>query len=306
MKVIFMGTPEFCVPVLENLVKHHEVICVYTQPPRPAGKGYQLRPTPIHEKAEELGIPVRHPVSLRRVGEQVEFFELGADVAVVCAYGLILPQAILDAPKHGCINIHASLLPRWRGAAPIQRSIQSGDNKTGITIMQMDAGLDTGDMLMTGEIPITDCTDTPALHDALSEMGADLIIKTLDDLENIKPVPQPSEGATYAEKLQKSEALIDWTLPAVQIDRNVRALKPVPGTYFVYKDERIKVLEACVSSDESKEAPAGTVISESPLMVACGEGVLKLNRLQREGKKPMAAEDFQKGYTIKAGEKLAL
>ncbi|MBR4927104.1 MAG: methionyl-tRNA formyltransferase [Alphaproteobacteria bacterium] len=306
MKVVFMGTPDFCVPVLENLVKHHEVVCVYTQPPRPAGKGYQLRPTPIHEKAEELGIPVRHPVSLKQVGEQVEFFELGADVAVVCAYGLILPQAILDAPKYGCINIHASLLPRWRGAAPIQRSIQSGDSKTGITIMQMDAGLDTGDMLMTGEIPITDCTDTPTLHDALSQMGADLIIKTLADLDYIKPVAQPSEGATYAEKLQKSEALIDWTLPAVQIDRNVRALKPVPGTYFVYKDERIKVLDACVSSEEAKEAPAGTVISEMPLMIACGEGVLKLNRLQREGKKPMAVEDFQKGYTIKAGEKLAL
>lgn len=306
MKVVFMGTPEFCVPVLENLVKHHEVVCVYTQPPRPAGKGYQLRPTPIHEKAEELGIPVRHPVSLRRVGEQVEFFELGADVAVVCAYGLILPQAILDAPKYGCINIHASLLPRWRGAAPIQRAIQSGDDKTGITIMKMDAGLDTGDMLMTGEIPITDSTDTPILHDALSEMGADLIIKTLDNLDNITPVKQPDDGSTYAEKLQKSEALIDWTLSAAQIDRNVRAFKPVPGTYFIYKDDRIKVLEACVASEEAKEASAGTVISESPLMIACGEGVLKLNRLQREGKKPMAAEDFQKGYTIKAGEKLAL
>ena len=306
MKVVFMGTPDFCVPVLENLVKHHEVICVYTQPPRPAGKGYQLRPTPIHLKAEELGIPVRHPVSLKNVDEQVEFFALNADVAVVCAYGLILPQAVLNAPKYGCINIHASLLPRWRGAAPIQRAIQSGDNKTGITIMQMDAGLDTGDMLMTGEVEITDCMTTPVLHDILSEMGADLIVKTLAQLDTIAHIPQPSEGTTYATKLQKTEALIDWSLPAEQIDRNIRAFQPVPGTYFIYKEERIKVLEACVSSSETKEAKAGTVISENPLMVACGQGVLKLNRLQREGKKPVSAEDFQKGYTITLGENLAV
>ena len=306
MKVVFMGTPDFCVPVLENLVKHHDVICVYTQPPRPAGKGYQLRPTPIHVKAEELGIPVRHPTTLRNVDEQVEFYELGADVAVVCAYGLILPQAILDAPKYGCINIHGSLLPRWRGAAPLQRAIQSGDDKTGITIMQMDAGLDTGDMLMKGEIPLTDCITTPVLHDALSLMGTDLIIKTLEQLDTIPHIPQPSEGATYAEKLQKSEALIDWSLPAEQIDRNIRAFKPFPGTYFIYKDERIKVLEACISSTDSKEETAGTVINESPLLVACGQGVLKLNRLQREGKKPVSAEDFQKGYTITVGENLAL
>lgn len=306
MKVVFMGTPDFCVPVLENLVKHHEVICVYTQPPRPAGKGYQLRPTPIHVKAEELGIPVRHPVSLKNVDEQVEFYELGADVAVVCAYGLILPQPILDAPKYGCINIHGSLLPRWRGAAPIQRAIQSGDDKTGITIMQMDAGLDTGDMLMTGEIPITDCTTTPVLHDALSLMGADLIIKALEQIDTLPHIPQPSEGATYAEKLQKSEALIDWSQSAEQIDRTIRAFKPFPGTHFIYKEERIKVLEACVAATESKEETVGTVISENPLMVACGQGVLKLNRLQREGKKSVSAEDFQKGYTIAVGENLAL
>ena len=306
MKVVFMGTPDFCVPVLENLAKHHDVICVYTQPPRPAGKGYQLRPTPIHTKAEEMGIPVRHPASLKSIDEQVEFFALNADVAVVCAYGLILPQAVLDAPKFGCINIHASLLPRWRGAAPIQRAIQSGDDKTGITIMQMDAGLDTGDMLMTGEIEITNCTTTPVLHDALSEMGADLIIKTLANLENIMPVSQPEQGATYASKLQKSEALIDWKQSADQIDRNIRAFTPFPGTYFMYKDERIKVLGACVAASDSKEAMAGTVINESPFMVACGQGVLKLNRLQREGKKPVSAEDFQKGYTIAVGENLAL
>lgn len=306
MKVVFMGTPDFCVPVLENLAKHHDVICVYTQPPRPAGKGYQLRPTPIHTKAEEMGIPVRHPASLKSIDEQVEFFALNADVAVVCAYGLILPQAVLDAPKFGCINIHASLLPRWRGAAPIQRAIQSGDDKTGITIMQMDAGLDTGDMLMTGEIEITNCTTTPVLHDALSEMGADLIIKTLANLENIMPVSQPEQGATYASKLQKSEALIDWKQSADQIDRNIRAFTPFPGTYFMYKDERIKVLEACVAASDSKEAMAGTVINESPFMVACGQGVLKLNRLQREGKKTVSAEDFQKGYTIAVGENLAL
>lgn len=306
MKVIFMGTPDFSVPVLEALAAHHDVICVYTQPPRPAGKGYQLRPSAVQAKAEELGIEVRYPVSLKSVDEQVDFAALKADVAVVCAYGLILPRPILEAPTFGCINVHASLLPRWRGAAPIQRAIQAGDTKTGVTIMQMDVGLDTGDMLMQESVQIDACTTTPVLHDALSALGADLIIKTLANLSDITPQKQPQEGVTYAAKLNKAEALIDWHKSADELEHKIRAFQPVPGTYFIYKDERIKVLEACVASSESHEAEAGTVINENPLVVACGTGVLKLNRLQREGKKAMAAEDFQKGYTIHQGESLAL
>lgn len=305
MRVVFMGTPEFSVSILNALVQKHDVICVYTQPPRPAGKGYQLRPSAVQARAEQLGIPVRSPVSLRNVDEQVEFASLNADVAVVCAYGLILPRPILDAPKRGCINVHASLLPRWRGAAPIQRSIEAGDTQTGITIMQMDVGLDTGDMLMKGEVPITRETTTPILHDALAVMGADLIVKTLDVLDAIKPQKQPDEGMTYAAKLEKREALIDWTKSADEIERKIRAFIPVPGTYFMYKDERIKVLSARVTGQSIEETPS-TVISENPLCVACGTGVLELVRLQREGKKPVDAADFQKGYTLHQGERLEI
>ncbi|MGN1062764.1 MAG: methionyl-tRNA formyltransferase [Alphaproteobacteria bacterium] len=306
MKVVFMGTPAFSVPVLEALAAHHEVVCVYTQPPRPAGKGYQLRPSAVQEKAEELGLTVRYPVSLKNVDEQVDFTALNADVAVVCAYGLILPQPILSAPKYGCINVHASLLPRWRGAAPIQRAIQAGDRQTGITIMQMNAGLDTGDMLMQKTVEITPCMTTPVLHDALSALGAELIIQTLDSLPDIVPQKQPEQGITYAAKLNKAEALIDWHKSAEELDCTVRAFQPVPGTYFIYKEERIKVLAACVASADSYEQTPGTVISATPLLVACGRGVLKLERLQREGKKAMSSEDFQKGYTIAQGESLAI
>lgn len=303
MKVVFMGTPHFSVSILDAVAKHHEVICVYTQPPRPAGKGYQLRPSAVQIRAEELGIPVRSPISLRSVDEQVEFSALNADVAVVCAYGLILPKPILEAPKYGCINVHASLLPRWRGAAPIQRAIQAGDSQTGITIMQMDVGLDTGDMLMEGVVPITDETTTPILHDELAKIGADLIVKTLDSLDTIVPEKQPLDGATYAAKLQKSEALIQWTLSADEIERMIRAFEPIPGTYFMYKEERVKVLKARVAGEGTEETP-GTVIAENPLLVACGKGVLELLRLQREGKKPVSVGDFQKGYTLKQGERL--
>lgn len=305
MRVVFMGTPEFSVSILNSLVKYHEVICVYTQPPRPAGKGYQLRPSAVQVRAEELGIPVRSPVTLRNVDEQVEFSGLNADVAVVCAYGLILPKPILEAPKHGCINVHASLLPRWRGAAPIQRSIEAGDSETGITIMQMDVGLDTGDMLMSGVVPITEETTTPLLHDKLATMGADLMIKTLATLDTILPQKQPIEGVTYAAKLEKREGLIDWTKSADEIGRKVRAFMPVPGTYFMYKEERIKVLAARALGDITEEV-AGTVISQMPLCVACGTGVLELLRLQREGKKPVEASDFQKGYTLRQGERLEI
>lgn len=303
MKVVFMGTPDFAVPVLEKLAEKHQVICVYTQPPRPAGKGYKLTPSPVHQKADELGIPVRTPISLRKSEEQQAFADLNADVAVVCAYGLILPQAILDAPKKGCINIHASLLPRWRGAAPIQRAIQAGDSQSGVTIMQMDAGLDTGDMLLVETCPIQSDTTAQMLHDTLSEMGARLIIQTLD--LNLKPIAQPTEGITYAEKIQKSEALIDWNLSATQICRNIMAFNPYPTAYTVYNGERIKIFTA-VTMDEITDKPAGTILDED-LKIACGSGtVLKVLTLQRAGKKMMSASDFMKGNSLTVGEQFAI
>ena len=303
MKVVFMGTPDFAVPVLEKLAEKHQVVCVYTQPPRPAGKGYKLTPSPVHQKAEEFGISVRTPVSLRKSEEQQAFADLQADVAVVCAYGLILPQAILDAPKKGCINIHASLLPRWRGAAPIQRAIQAGDTQSGVTIMQMDAGLDTGDMLLVETCPIQSDTTAQMLHDTLSEMGARLIIQALD--LDLKPIARPTEGITYAEKIQKSEALINWNLSATQICRNIMAFNPYPTAYTLYKGERIKIFTA-VAMDEITDKSAGTILDED-LKIACGNGtVLKVLTLQRAGKKMMSASDFMKGNSLTVGERFAI
>ncbi len=303
MKVVFMGTPDFAVPALKALARFHDVICVYTQPPRPAGKGYQLRSSPVQKAAEELGIPVRFPTTLKSVDEQIEFQELKADVAVVCAYGLILPKAILEAPRLGCINIHASLLPRWRGAAPIQRAIEAGDKQSGVTIMQMDTGLDTGPMLMKETVYITPTTTAGILHDALSEIGADLIVRVL--AEHPTPVAQPEEGVTYASKIQKSEALIDWTQEATTVLRKILAFNPFPGAYFIYKEERIKVFEAVVEKMTTTEK-AGTLI-DNQLRVACGNGtVLRLIQLQREGKKVLLADDFIKGMPMKRGEMIAI
>jgi methionyl-tRNA formyltransferase len=227
MRVIFMGTPDFSVPALRALAARHEVVCVYTQPPRPAGRGQQPRPSAVHLAADALGLPVRHPVRLREAGAQAEFAALNADVAVVVAYGLILPQAVLDAPRHGCLNIHASLLPRWRGAAPIHRAILEGDNETGICIMQMEAGLDTGPVLLRRATPIGEAETTGALHDRLSMMGAEMICAALDDLPALVPVPQPEDGITYAAKIDKSEARIEWSLPAARIARQINALSPL-------------------------------------------------------------------------------
>ena len=303
MKVIFMGTPDFAVPVLEALDENYEVIAVYTQPPRPAGKGYKLTPSPVHQKAEDLGIPVYTPTSLKKEDEQKIFAELNADVAVVCAYGLILPKAILETPKRGCINIHASLLPRWRGAAPIQRSIQAGDKESGVTIMQMDIGLDTGDMLMKESCPITADTTGQMLHDTLSEIGARLIVQTLAD--NPTPTPQPSEGVTYAEKIQKSESLIDWQKPADELARLIMAFNPYPATYTLFNDERIKILTA-FATDMTTDKPAGTIL-DSKLHISCGNGtVLKITMLQRAGKKAMTTEDFMKGNGLPVGANFAV
>ena len=298
-----MGTPDFSVPVLEALATHHEVICVYTQPARPAGRGNKLVPSPVQQAAEKLNIPVRTPVSLRKDNATQEFQELGADVAVVCAYGLILPQGVLDAPKMGCINVHASLLPRWRGAAPIQRAIEAGDSQSGVTIMQMDAGLDTGDMLLKGIVPIDENTTAQVLHDALSKQGAELIIKVLNNMP--APEKQPETGITYAEKIQKSEALIDWTLPAQQIKNKIMAFNPYPAAYFLLNGERIKIFNAKVE-EASTNAPAGQVLDDE-LLIACGNNTaLRLTELQREGKKRMFAADLLKGFELKKGVNLAV
>lgn len=303
MKVVFMGTPVFAVPILQALAKNHEVVCVYTQPPRPAGKGYKLVSSPIQEAAEKLGIPVRCPFSLKKEEEQIPFMALEADVGVVCAYGLILPSAVLEAPKLGCINVHASLLPRWRGASPIQRAIEAGDKQTGITIMQMDVGLDTGSMLLKKTVQIDEDTTAGKLHDALSALGAQMIIQVLN--ENPVPTPQPDAGITYAEKIQKQEALIDWMLPALHIKHKIMAFNPYPGAYLMFKGERIKVFDAEIVR-ESHQTKPGTILDDN-LLIACGKGTcLRLTVLQRSGKKKLPAEEFLKGFIIPKGENVAL
>ena len=300
MRVVFMGTPDFSVPVLKALMTKHEVVCVYTQPPRPAGRGQKLTPSPVQKEAEANGIMVRYPVSLKSESEQHLFEMLNADVAVVCAYGLILPTAILSAPKLGCINVHASLLPRWRGAAPIQRAIMAGDKQSGVTIMQMEAGLDTGDMLLSESTPITEHTTAGQLHDKLSEIGARLILKVLDKMPTA--VPQPFDGVTYAHKITKEDCLIDWTKTADVVSAQIRGLSPYPKAYFNYNGESIKVLQATVLPDLTKES-AGTVLDDN-LSIACGLGtVVRLDALQRAGKGIVERADFLRGFPIKAGEK---
>ncbi len=299
MRVIFMGTPDFAIPVLEALTTKHTVIAVYTQPPRPAGKGYHLTPSPVHQKAASFGIPVYTPISLKNEEEQKKFAALKADVAVVCAYGLILPATVLNTPLKGCINIHASLLPRWRGAAPIQRAIEAGDSESGITIMQMDVGLDTGDMLLKKSCPITAETTGESLHDTLSTMGAELILKALD--ENMQPQPQPTKGVTYAEKIQKDESLIDWALPADQLAHKIMAFYSYPATYTVYHGERIKILKAHATQLTTDQA-VGTIL-DSNLHIACKNGtVLQIDFLQRAGKKALSTADFMQSDFLKIGD----
>ena len=301
MKIVFMGTPDIAASVLRRLASAHDVIAVYTQPPRPAGRKMQLQASAVQQVAEELNIPVRTPLTLKKPEAQSEFASLNVDVAVVCAYGLILPDTVLKAPKMGCINIHASLLPRWRGAAPIQRAIEAGDAESGITIMQMDSGLDTGDMLMRGIVPITPDMTAGDLYEKLTQMGGDLILKTL--AENPMPIPQPTEGATYAEKIKKEEAQIDWHLPANRIERQIRAFNPFPVAYFMNGAERIRVFRTEVE-DNSTQSEPGTVLDDR-LLIACGEGTaLRLTVLQRAGKTKMSAEEILKGWTLPKGTKL--
>ena len=299
MRVIFMGTPEFSVSVLDELVNAgHEIAAVYCQPPRPAGRGKKDRPTPVHARAEELGLEVRHPVSLKGEAEQAEFAALNADVAVVVAYGLLLPQPVLDAPKHGCLNIHASLLPRWRGAAPIHRAIMAGDSHTGICIMQMEAGLDTGPVLMREETLIGAEETTLQLHDRLAEMGAGLIVEALMALEDLTPEPQPEEGVTYAHKIEKAEAQVDWTKPATEVDRKIRGLSPFPGAWCEVDGQRVKLLASRLA--EGAGTP-GEVLNDT-LTVACGDGAVELLKLQRAGKGAQDREVFLRGFPIAKGQ----
>ncbi|HEY4136121.1 MAG TPA: methionyl-tRNA formyltransferase [Alphaproteobacteria bacterium] len=307
MRIAFMGTPDFAVPALRALAAAgHDVAAVYSQPPRPAGRGQSEKRSEVHEAALALNIPVRTPVSLKTPEAQAEFAALGLDLAVVVAYGLILPKAILAAPKHGCFNIHGSLLPRWRGAAPIQRAILAGDQETGITIMQMDEGLDTGPMLLRDSVPITSGSTAETLHDALAEMGARLIVQALADLTagKLTPTPQPAEGATYAKKLSRDDGVIDWRRPAAEIERQARALTPWPGAFFSHDGKRIKLLAASARAASSQKAP-GTVLDDK-LSIACGSGVLTLTRLQREGRAALEADAFLRGYALPAGTQLDL
>ena len=294
MRVVFMGTPEFSVPALDALVAAgHELCCVYTQPPRPAGRGKKDRPSPVHLRAEALGIPVRHPARLRDPVDQAEFAALQADVAVVVAYGLILPQPVLDAPRLGCLNIHASLLPRWRGAAPIHRAIMAGDTETGVCIMQMEAGLDTGPVLLRLSLPISPQDTTGALHDRLSALGAAGITQALSQLDSLTPDPQSDVGVTYAEKIDKAEAQVDWTRSAVEIDRQIRGLSPFPGAWTMAGDTRIKLLASRVVAGSG--AP-GAVLQG--LTIACGDGAVEILRAQRPGKKAAEAEIFLNGFAL--------
>ena len=312
MRIAFMGTPDFAVPALKALhTAGHEIAAVYSQPPRRAGRGKKVTPAPVQRTAQELGLEVRTPVSLKGEAEQKEFAALDLDAAVVAAYGLILPQAILDAPKMGCINIHASLLPRWRGAAPVQRAILAGDEETGITIMQMDIGLDTGPMLAVLSTPISrfSIDNAGLLTEELAGMGAHLIVEVLDDFKNYEPLPQPSKGVTYAKKIEKHEARLDFSESAIIVERKIQAFNPQPGAYFEHDGQRIKILENDDDleidgeeevDDDKVYGPPGTVLDDS-LLIACGTGVIRPTVIQKAGKPKMTLSDFLNGTTIPKG-----
>ena len=301
MKLAFMGTPDFAVPILAALIEAgHQIAVVYSQPPRPAGRGHKERLSAVHAFAAGHGLTVRTPKSLKSPEEGQAFAALALDAAVVAAYGLILPPAILAAPRLGCLNVHASLLPRWRGAAPIQRALLAGDAETGVTIMQMDAGLDTGAMLLTGRVPITPATDAQGLHDSLAALGARLIVEALARPPGLPAETQPEHGITYAAKLDKEEGRIDWSRSAAELDRLVRALNPWPGVWCELDGERLKVLAA---RPIAGSGPPGAVVAP-PLVVACGDGVLALDRVQRAGRAPMSAEQLLRGRAVPPGARL--
>ena len=300
MRIIYMGTPDFAVPALDALAKAgHEIAAVYSQPPRPAGRGKALRPSPVHQRAMEMGVEARTPLTLKDNAIQAAFAELRADVAVVAAYGLILPPAVLAAPKFGCLNIHASLLPRWRGAAPIQRAILAGDNVTGVTIMDMETGLDTGPMRAKHVTPIEDKT-AGELTQELATAGAELMVEVLDDLDLHPPVPQPAEGVTYAAKIDKAESRIDFRRDAHQVERQVRAFNPFPGAFFEYRGERFRILAAHV---EDHAGSAGELLDNS-LLIGCGHGAIRPILIQRAGKGAMSPGELLRGYDMPAGSRV--
>jgi methionyl-tRNA formyltransferase len=309
LRVIFMGTPDFAVPVLAAIAgQGHEILAVYTQPPRPAGRrGLELKKSPVHQKAELFNIPVHTPVSLKSQFEQQALVELDADVAVVVAYGLILPPAVLNAPRFGCLNAHASLLPRWRGAAPIHRAIMAGDKETGVAIMKMDEGLDTGPVALEEKVAIGSRTTTGELHDILAGHAADLTVRALAALErgSLKLVPQPEEGVTYAAKISKDEARVDWSEPAEDIDRKIRGLSPFPGAWCEVDlgkgRERLKLLR---SSQAEGNGDPGTILDDK-LTIACGEGAVRLIQVQKAGGKPVDATSFLRGNALAPGSRLS-
>jgi methionyl-tRNA formyltransferase len=307
LRLVFMGTPDFSVPVLaEILAAGHEVVAVYSQPPRKAGRGMAEQPSPVHRFAEEHGLPVFTPVSLKDAAEQEVFAGLGVDAAVVVAYGLLLPKPVLEAPRLGCLNLHASLLPRWRGAAPIQRAIMAGDTQTGVMVMQMEEGLDTGPVLLAEHVSIATDETAGRLHDRLSEIGASLMVRALAALArgSLEAVPQAEEGVTYAKKITKEEARIEWSRPASELDCHIRGLTPFPGAFFEVGSgknaTRIKVLRAVPTMKSGR--PGEILSAEDTIIIACGEGALEISELQRAGKSPMRARDFLRGYPLTVGE----
>jgi methionyl-tRNA formyltransferase len=307
LRIVFMGTPDFSVPTLaEILGAGHEVVAVYSQPPRPAGRGMAERPSPVHAFATSLGVPVQTPTSLKSTAEQEAFARLGADAAVVVAYGLLLPLPILNAPRLGCFNLHASALPRWRGAAPVQRAIMAGDTETAVMVMRMAEGLDTGPVCLSEAVPIGAETTAGELHDELARRGAGLMVRALGALERgaLDCAAQAEDGVTYAAKIDKAEARIDFSKPAAEVHNLIRGLSPFPGAWFETgaegKRERIKVLRAAVT--EGSGAP-GEILDDA-LAVACGEGAVRFLELQRAGKKPMAARELLRGFALPAGGQL--
>ena len=297
MRLAFMGTPEFAVPTLDALVAAgHDVATVYTQPPRPANRGKKLTPSAVHQRAEELGLLVRSPLSLRQEDAQADFAALGLDVAIVAAYGLILPPAVLNAPVHGCLNVHGSLLPRWRGAAPVQRAILAGDSTTGVMVMQMEAGLDTGPVRATTEIEIRDKT-TGQLTQELAELGAELMVRTLADMEAFPCVAQPEDGVTYAAKIDKAETKLNFSVSAEAVERQIRAFSPAPGAWFEFEGERYRILAADIVT---ANGATGTIMDDQ-LTIACNTNAIRPTRIQRAGKPAMPTADLLRGKAIPAG-----
>jgi methionyl-tRNA formyltransferase len=307
LKVVFMGTPDFSVPMLAEIIgAGHNVVAAYSQPPRPAGRGNQDRKSPVQNYAEAAGIAVRTPKSLRNAEAQADFASYNADVAVVVAYGLILPKIVLETPKHGCLNMHASSLPRWRGAAPIQRAIMAGDTTTACMVMQMDEGLDTGPVCLSEQVPITPNMTAGQLHDDLSTRGASLMVRALAALErgSLQGTPQPTEGITYAAKIDKAEAHIDFTKSVADVHNHIRALSPFPGAWFEVNGERVKVLRTAVELSGIQVAPGSVIRRGDDLLIACANGAISLIELQRAGKKPMLAQDFLRGFALQSGTRL--